>query len=183
MRRKLSTSIAPPHLTQLFSMLFTEIGSHMKSPQKKQRGATLLVALVLLLLLTVLALTSARTATLQQRMSSNLQQQNQAFQAAENGITAAVLRLNKNAGDGPLKVGDKKQLCARAGSFAAWSNTCTLTDEYGYEVTVERVQCGNERSDICFAITSKGIHLNHVATHQQGYLLSVQCVLTEERDC
>jgi len=70
-----------------------------------QRGATLLVALVLLLLLTLLALTSARTATLQQRMSSNLQQQNLAFQAAESGIAAAVLNLNNHPADRPLNIG------------------------------------------------------------------------------
>jgi len=155
----------------------------MDSSPKNQRGATLLVALVLLLLLTVLALSSARTATLQQRMSSNLQQQTQAFQAAESGIAAAVLRLNNNLADGPSNIGDKKMLCAPAGRFAAWSNVCALTDEYRYEVEVERVSCGAERPEICFNITSKGIHLDHIATHRQGYLFPVQCFLTEEKDC
>jgi len=71
-----------------------------------------LVSLVLLLLLTVLALTSARTAMLQQRMSSNLQQQNLAFHAVENGIKAAILRLENNSAEWPLNIGDKKMLCA-----------------------------------------------------------------------
>jgi len=156
----------------------------MDSSPKKQRGATLLVALVLLLLLTVLALSSARTATLQQRMSSNLQQQNQAFQAAENGIAAAVLRLNNNLADGPLNIGDKKMLCASAGSFADWSNTCAANDEYRYEVTVERASCGAERREICFSITSKGITLDSTATHQQGYLFPLPCPPnSEEKDC
>jgi len=151
--------------------------------KKNQRGATLLVALVLLLMLTVLALSSARTATLQQRMSSNLQQQNLAFQTAESGIAAAALHLNNNSADWPLDIGDKKMLCAAAGSFANWNNTCSLTDEPRYEVTVERVACSNDRPDICFTITSKGIHLDSTATHQQGYFFPLQCFLTEERDC
>jgi len=156
----------------------------MNSSPENQRGATLLVALVLLLLLTVLALSSARTATLQQRMSSNLQQQSLAFQAAESGIAAAVLRLNNNLADGPLNIGDKKMLCAPAGSFAAWSDTCPLTDGYRYEVEVERVSCANERPGICFTLTSKGIHMDAIATHQQGYFFPLQCLLlTEETDC
>jgi len=156
----------------------------MDSLQKKQRGATLLVALVLLLMLTVIALSSARTATLQQRMSSNLQQQNLAFQMAESGLAAAALHLKNNSADWPLTIGDKKMLCGSAGSFADWSdNTCSLTNAYGYEVEVERVSCGAGRSDICFTIISKGIHQDNMATHQQGYLFPLQCFLTEEKDC
>jgi len=158
----------------------------MDSLQKNQRGAALLVSLVLLLLLTILALTSARTAMLQQRMSSNLQQQNLAFQAAENGIKAAILRLENNSADWPLDIGDKKMLCADAGSFVDWSSTaCSLTDAYRYEVEVERVSCANESSNICnicFSIASTGIHMDTVVKHQQGYLFPDKCFLSEERD-
>nr|WP_298109063.1 PilX N-terminal domain-containing pilus assembly protein [uncultured Pseudomonas sp.] len=52
----------------------------------QQRGMVLLVSLILLLLLTILAITAASTSNLQQRMASNAQEQNTAFQAAESGL-------------------------------------------------------------------------------------------------
>jgi type IV pilus assembly protein PilX len=53
----------------------------------RQRGVALVVSLVLLLLLTILAITAARTSSLQQRMAGNAQEQNSAFQAAESGLS------------------------------------------------------------------------------------------------
>lgn len=55
------------------------------SPQH-QTGVALLVSLVLLLMLTVIAITASNTASLQERMAFNAQQNNTAFQAAESGI-------------------------------------------------------------------------------------------------
>jgi len=54
----------------------------------------LLVSLILLLMLTLIAITASNQATLQLRISSNSEQRNMAFQAAEAGIsnwTAAYL--------------------------------------------------------------------------------------------
>src|SRR5690606_15943952 len=58
-----------------------------KALPRRQQGVALLVSLVLLLLLTILAITAARTSSLQQRMASNAQEQNSAFQAAESGLS------------------------------------------------------------------------------------------------
>ncbi|MCU1718155.1 pilus assembly PilX N-terminal domain-containing protein [Pseudomonas sp. 5P_3.1_Bac2] len=55
-------------------------------PANHQRGVALLVSLILLLLLTIIAITAATTSTLQQRMASNAQEANTAFQAAESGL-------------------------------------------------------------------------------------------------
>ncbi|MDX1297265.1 MAG: PilX N-terminal domain-containing pilus assembly protein [Pseudomonas sp.] len=52
----------------------------------KQRGVVLLVSLLLLLMLTLIAITAANQSSLQLRISSNSQQQNAAFQAAESGL-------------------------------------------------------------------------------------------------
>lgn len=52
----------------------------------KQQGIVLLVSLVLLLMLTVIAITAASQSNLQLRISSNSEQQNAAFQAAESGL-------------------------------------------------------------------------------------------------
>ncbi|SEK68160.1 type IV pilus assembly protein PilX [Atopomonas hussainii] len=53
---------------------------------KKQGGIALLVSLVLLLTLTIIAVTASNTASLQERMALNSQQNNTAFQAAESGL-------------------------------------------------------------------------------------------------
>lgn len=52
----------------------------------KQRGMVLLVSLILLLMLTLIAIAASSRSTLQLRISSNSEQRNMAFQAAEAGI-------------------------------------------------------------------------------------------------
>lgn len=52
----------------------------------KQNGMVLLVSLILLLMLTMIAITASNQATLQLRISSNSEQRNMAFLAAEGGI-------------------------------------------------------------------------------------------------
>ncbi|MCY1278506.1 hypothetical protein D9M68_311670 [compost metagenome] len=66
------------------------------SSQKTQRGAVLLVSLVLLLILTTLAITAASTSSLQERMSSNSQQSNTVFQAAESGLANTIAMITDN---------------------------------------------------------------------------------------
>ena len=64
--------------------------------QHKQNGATLLFALVLLLLMTVLGLSSIRGVSLQERMASNLNERDLAFQAAEAALLAAEKEILLN---------------------------------------------------------------------------------------
>ena len=54
----------------------------------KQRGATLVIALVLLLILTILGVSTMSTATMEMRMAANSQYLENAFQLAETGIDA-----------------------------------------------------------------------------------------------
>jgi len=141
--------------------------------KKNQRGSTLLVSLLLLLMLTLLALSSTRTASLQQRMSSNLQQKHFAFHAAENGIAVAVLRLEGNKESWPTD--NPKSLCSNASMFANWGDTCAADEEHYYQVRVTPTLCpslksGGENNNVCFSIFSKGVHGDQRTVHQQGYL-------------
>lgn len=61
----------------------------------RQRGVVLVVSLMLLLLLTILAITAARTSSLQQRMAGNAQEQNSAFQAAESGLSRWIVLFTR----------------------------------------------------------------------------------------
>lgn len=52
----------------------------------REKGIVLLVSLVLLLALTIIAITAANQSTLQERMATNSQMQNTAFQNTESGF-------------------------------------------------------------------------------------------------
>lgn len=57
---------------------------------KRQKGAALVVGLILLMVLTLLAISGMNTATLELQMAGNAQFSQNAFQAAETGIEAAM---------------------------------------------------------------------------------------------
>ncbi len=57
---------------------------------KKQRGAALVVGLILLVVITVLAISGMNTATTELAMARNDQNTENAFQAAETGLEAAL---------------------------------------------------------------------------------------------
>ncbi len=61
-----------------------------------QDGATLIIALLILLAMTVLGTSSMGTLTMQERMISNMRDENVAFQAAESGLAACELNLRDN---------------------------------------------------------------------------------------
>jgi hypothetical protein len=60
------------------------------APPRAQTGATLIVGLVLLLVLTVIGVSGMNTATMEITMAANTQFQQDAFQAAEDGIDIAI---------------------------------------------------------------------------------------------
>lgn len=57
-----------------------------ETPFHLQRGAALLTGLILLVVLTLIGVAAARMASLEERMSGNMRDRNQAFQAAETGL-------------------------------------------------------------------------------------------------
>ncbi len=57
----------------------------------QQRGATLIVALLVLLAMTVIGTSSMTTLTMEERMISNMRDENVSFQAAESGLAACEL--------------------------------------------------------------------------------------------
>jgi type IV pilus assembly protein PilX len=65
------------------------------SSKHMQKGAILIVALVMLLLLTVIGISSMRGTTLQERMASNMRDQNMALQAAESSLRKAESVLDE----------------------------------------------------------------------------------------
>ncbi|UTW06691.1 PilX N-terminal domain-containing pilus assembly protein [Pseudomonas benzenivorans] len=58
---------------------------HLYGP-RKQSGVVLVVSLILLLLLTILAITASTSSSLQERMATNAQESNIAFQASESAL-------------------------------------------------------------------------------------------------
>jgi type IV pilus assembly protein PilX len=62
----------------------------------KQRGVTLLMALIFLAVLALLGVTAARNSVLEERMAGNTRDRDLAFQAAEEALKKAENELNTN---------------------------------------------------------------------------------------
>jgi type IV pilus assembly protein PilX len=84
--------------------------------EQRQRGASLLIALVLLLLLTLLALTSLRGVTLESRVMGNIKQQHNLQSAAETAL---------RAGEGVI---------GKAVAAPDLTSTCTVTFCFPYQL-------------------------------------------------
>lgn len=65
-------------------------------PKARQRGATLLIALVMLVVMTLLGLASIRSTSMQERMGANLYDRSLAFQAVESALREAEARITIN---------------------------------------------------------------------------------------
>lgn len=70
----------------------------MTSPPRRERGAILIVALMFLVLLTIIGVSSMSGTALEEKMASNLREQNVAFQAAESALRDAEIDLETAIG-------------------------------------------------------------------------------------
>lgn len=98
-----------------------------------QTGATLIVGLVLLLVLTVVGISGMNTATMEITMASNMQFQQDAFQAAEDAIDIAIGRRDYDTGDDPVPLD-----ALGTPDFDRWSETeflCNTAAPRGFSVT------------------------------------------------
>jgi type IV pilus assembly protein PilX len=106
-------------------------------PHVRQRGAALVVGLVLLLVLTVLGISGMRTATLELTMANNTEAHQDAFQAAETGIDAAIAARNWTTiapvvvNLGPATLGEQTTVQARTENTA-----CTPYPDSAFSVSV-----------------------------------------------
>jgi type IV pilus assembly protein PilX len=94
---------------------------------RKQRGVALLIALMVLLVLTLLGLTSSNVSVMQERMSSNAREYNDAFQTAEQTLREIEDRL-RSPGTGGLGVIPRWSDDA---TLASLINDCTLERRFG----------------------------------------------------
>lgn len=69
---------------------------HYPSLNKNQNGAVLIVALVFLVVLTVAGITAMRFSTIEERMASNIQFRNQAFQITQSELRGQLRTLNND---------------------------------------------------------------------------------------
>jgi type IV pilus assembly protein PilX len=68
------------------------------APQRRQKGAILIIALLFLVLLTIIGVSSISGVTLEEKMAGNLREQNVAFQAAESALRDAEIDLEGGIG-------------------------------------------------------------------------------------
>lgn len=67
----------------------------MHSPRDQQHGAVLLISLVILLIITLLAVSSIRESTLEERIVGNIRNQQAAFNGAESALREGEKRLRQ----------------------------------------------------------------------------------------
>ena len=67
----------------------------------RQQGVSLLMVLILLIVMSILGVAVLRSSAMQERMSANLRDRNDALQAAETGLLVAQRAIIANTGTGP----------------------------------------------------------------------------------
>jgi len=130
------------------------------SQRRRQAGATLIVGLVLLLVLTVVGISGMNTATMEITMASNMQFQQDAFQAAEDAIDITIGRRDYMTDDDP-------RVLAALGDddYDRWSQT-----QYVCNTPVPRGFSFGEFEAFHFEIQANGRGpRNAPATHVQGF--------------
>ncbi|MDR6678204.1 pilus assembly PilX family protein [Pseudomonas oryzihabitans] len=109
---------------------------------RHQGGAVLLVALVMLLLLTLLAITSMRETTLQNRVGGNVSEQKRAYNAAESALREAERRLSVLRGTAAFasaSAGFDSCKTSATTLAATTTNLCILSEEHDLD-TQAKVQ-------------------------------------------
>lgn len=136
-----------------------------KAPMKKERGATLIVALVMLLLISLLAVGGMESSILQERMASNAHDGSIAFQASEAALRQGETNLLNSVAARQAASGT-----ARLGTPWDWDGANPApagTGNVGTQVNSEPVFHHARLADICpidptepcferFVITSRG---------------------------
>jgi type IV pilus assembly protein PilX len=95
----------------------------------KQQGAALLVALVMLLLITLLATSSLRDSTLQNRMSGSVAERQHAANAAESALREGERRLQALANTGVSSQGAADCSASIGALAASVGNLCVLSTD------------------------------------------------------
>ncbi|WP_261843467.1 pilus assembly PilX family protein [Aliamphritea ceti] len=105
----------------------------------RERGATLIVALIFLLIIVVVSMNGIQTTVMEERMASNTRQRNLAFQSAETGLREAEKFINNltNIDD----FGEAAGLLSASNSEPVYFSAATWVD--GKSVQVASGAVGN----------------------------------------
>lgn len=101
-----------------------------RSPRRDQHGATLIVLLIMLMVITLLALSTIRSTTLDEKMAGNARDRDKAFQAAEAAVQSCLNQVN-----GGTYAAAKVLTPAEAGQTPNWEQN-DLWDSSGTTVDV-----------------------------------------------
>ena len=144
----------------------------MPKVQKKERGIALPTVVVFLIVLSIIGITGMRNTVLEQKMSSNMQDLNHAFQLAESGIVRAA----SDAGILNTETSREQYLTLSYTSFYDSSGqdiALTARSYYRGQVmpegdTLEYVNTLNINSAHVFHVQTVGGFNSATSTHAQG---------------
>ena len=139
----------------------------MNNPRHNQRGVVLMVSLVLLLMLTILAITAASTSSLQSRMAGNAQDMNQAFQAAESGLSRWIEWFENNPSADP----DSVIVTPTLGGGSAHIDKYTEIVQAHCVSSEGSGSLGTGFIHTCYHVTSAASVGSAESTHKFGYMV------------
>ena len=97
--------------------------------RQRQRGISLLVVLILLVVMSILGLAVLRSSAMQERMSANMVDRNEAMQAAETGLLVAHSTLFGSSGTfNPMWDGGSTFTALRGTQTCAGNGVCDRSD-------------------------------------------------------
>jgi type IV pilus assembly protein PilX len=145
------------------------------SAPRRQRGVVLAVSLILLLLLTILAITASTSSSLQERMASNAQESNIAFQASESAL--ATLTNQVRGGTTPAADSVLPLIYPARTVHARMQSTSRIADGYsldaeagsGTPLTILYDFTSSATLDPNATTAAQIIDSNTHARHLQGY--------------
>jgi type IV pilus assembly protein PilX len=100
-------------------------------PQRRQRGATLIITLVMLVLITLLSVSTIRTSTMDEKMAGSFRDRDKAFQAAEAAVQSCLAKLQTETYTGTPLTPAAATATPNWEVAANWSNTNSVAVDLG----------------------------------------------------
>ena len=140
--------------------------------KRQQEGMALATAMIFLIVLSIIGVTAMRNTTLEQNMSSNMQDLNHSFQLAESGIVrrsreASLLDTTRLANN-PIPAVYTSVYDDADAPIALNTESFYRGEGLPKGDTLESINSINTTSEHVFHIQSVGRYNNSVSTHGQG---------------
>lgn len=142
----------------------------MSYSHKNQRGSALIISLLILLVLTIIGVTALNSTVMEEKMASNFQTGNTAYQAAESAVNQTFANIANSFNLVQLAI-DANDIAEANGSPPVWPTTPQTVLNASVSGTAPNA---NNQSTLNATISYKGTaHCNGFSTKFIGYVVDV----------